>query len=64
VVDVVVARPVSFVLTAVGAALFVVSLPVAAISRSVHTTSETLVAGPARDLFSRPVGDLDDWLSY
>ena len=33
-------------------------------SRSVANTSETLVAAPARDLFTRPVGDLEDFLSY
>ena len=64
VVDVVVTRPVSFAVTAVGTVLFVVSLPFAAASHSVNTTSEALVAGPARDLFTRPVGDLEDWLSY
>jgi len=64
VVDVLVARPISFAATAAGAALFVVSLPFAAASHSVKTTSETLVAAPARDLFTRPVGDLSDWFCY
>jgi hypothetical protein len=64
VVDVLVARPVSFVMTVAGTALFVVSLPIAAASRSVPATTKTLVAGPSRDLFARPVGDLDDWLCY
>jgi hypothetical protein len=64
VVDVLVARPISFVMTAAGAALFVVSSPFAAASRSLKATSDTLVAAPARDLFTRPVGDLEDWLCY
>jgi hypothetical protein len=64
VVDVLIARPISAALTIGGAALFVVSLPFAAASRSVHTTTEILVAAPARDLFARPVGDLQDFLSY
>jgi len=64
VVDVLVARPVSFVMTVAGTALFVVTLPIAAASRSVPTTTHILVAGPARDLIARPVGDLDDWLNY
>jgi hypothetical protein len=64
VVDVLVARPISLLATAAGAVLFVASLPIAAVSRSVSSTSETLVAAPARDLFTRPVGDLDGWLSY
>ncbi|MCX6891893.1 MAG: hypothetical protein WCL11_02930 [Verrucomicrobiota bacterium] len=64
VIDVLVARPISFAATAVGSVLFVASLPIAAASRSVANTSETLVAAPARDLFTRPVGDLEDFLSY
>jgi hypothetical protein len=64
VVDVLVARPISFAATAVGATLFVVSLPFAAASRTVKETTQTLVAAPAKDLFTRPVGDLEDWLSY
>jgi hypothetical protein len=64
VVDVLVARPISLVATIAGSALFVISLPIAAASHSVATTSETLVCGPARDLLSRPVGDLNDWFSY
>ena len=64
VVDVLVARPVSFAATMVGSALFVVSLPFAAVSRSTKDTAETLVAAPARDLFTRPVGDLQDFMSY
>ena len=64
VVDVLVARPISFAATVVGSALFVVSLPFAAVSRSTKDTAETLVATPARDLFTRPVGDLQDFMSY
>jgi hypothetical protein len=64
VVDVLVARPISLAATVVGTALFVVSLPIAAASGSVKTTSETLVAGPAKDLITRPVGDLSDWLCF
>ncbi len=64
VVDVLVARPISFAAMTLGAALFVVSLPLAATSRSVGDTTKTLVAAPAKDLFTRPMGDLDDWLCY
>jgi len=64
IVDVLVARPISLAMTTVGSALFVVSLPFAAASRSTHETTQTLVVGPARDLFTRPVGDFDDFLSY
>ena len=63
-IDVLIARPISFAATVVGASLFVVSLPFAAVSRSLDSTSHTLVVAPAKDLFVRPIGDLDDWLSY
>jgi hypothetical protein len=64
VVDVVVARPVTFVLTVVGSALFVLSLPVAATSGSVNKAAKTLVAGPAKDTFVRPLGDFEEFLDY
>ncbi len=64
IVDVLVARPISLAMTTVGSALFVVSLPFAAVSRTTHETAETLVVGPARDLFTRPVGDFNDFLDY
>jgi|ERR1035438_8982982 hypothetical protein len=63
-VDVVVARPVSFVLTVLGSALFVVSLPVAAASGCVDKVAKTLVVAPAKDTFTRPLGDLQDFLDY
>jgi hypothetical protein len=63
-VDVVVARPVSFALTIVGSALFVVSLPFAAASGCVDKTAHTLVVVPAKDTFTRPLGDFQDFLDY
>ncbi len=56
-VDVVIARPLWLVATVVGAGLFIVSLPVAAMSRSVDKTARTLVARPAQATFTRPLGD-------
>ncbi len=64
VVDVAVARPFTFVLTVVGSALFVVSLPAAVPSGSVDKAARTLVVAPARDTFKRPLGDLQDFLDY
>ena len=64
VVDVTVARPLSFALTVLGSAAFVVSLPVAIPTGSVKNVAHTLVAEPAKDTFTRPVGDLDDFLEY
>ena len=63
-VDVVVARPVSFALPIVGSALFVVSLPVAITAGGVDKVAKTLVVAPAKDTFTRPLGDLQDFLDY
>ncbi|HYR58590.1 MAG TPA: hypothetical protein VEO95_08180 [Chthoniobacteraceae bacterium] len=56
-VDLVVARPCWLVATVVGTGLFIVSLPVAAMSKSVNKTARTLVAKPAQATFTRPLGD-------
>ncbi len=64
VVDTVVLRPVSFALTIVGSALFVVTLPVAIPAHSVDKVGHALVVAPAKDTFVRPVGDLDDYMDY
>ena len=63
-VDVTVARPISFAATVLGSALFVVSLPIALLSHSTKDTAHVLVEAPAKDTFLRPVGDLDDFMSY
>ena len=59
VIDVVVARPVCLAVTVFGAAFFVASLPIAAISRSVNRTADALVVKPAKATFTRPLGDFD-----
>lgn len=64
VVDVTVARPLTFVMSIFGSALLVVSLPVSIPTGSVKKVAHTLVVVPARDTFTRPIGDLDDWLEY
>jgi hypothetical protein len=56
--DVIAVRPLCFVATIVGSALFVVSLPVAAISGSASKTAEALVHQPARATFTRPIGEM------
>jgi hypothetical protein len=56
--DVLVVRPVSFIATVLGAAVFIVSLPIAVISDSVDDTAEALVFTPGRATFTRPVGEL------
>lgn len=56
--DVIVVRPFCFVATVLGSALFLISLPVAAISKSTDQTAEALVKRPARLTFTRPMGEL------
>lgn len=57
--DAVMVRPVCLVATVLGSAFFVVSLPVATISKSVKKTANTLVVKPAAATFTRPLGDMD-----
>ena len=62
--DIFIVRPGCFIATIFGSAAFVVALPVAALSKSVHSTAHTLVVIPAKATFSRPVGDLDSLMDY
>ena len=55
--DVTLVRPGCFLATLLGSAVFVLALPVAAISGSVHRTADTLVVAPAQATFTRPIGD-------
>lgn len=55
--DVTLVRPGCFLATVLGSAVFVVALPIAAISGSVRSTADTLVVGPAQATFTRPIGD-------
>ena len=56
--DIIVVRPGCFIATVLGSALFLIALPVAAISGSTHDTAEALVLHPARLTFQRPMGEL------
>ena len=55
--DVTLVRPGCFLATVLGSALFVVALPIAAVSGSIRSTANTLVAAPAEATFTRPIGD-------
>ncbi len=57
--DVLVVRPVSFASTVVGAAIFLVALPVAAITGDVPHVGRTLVGLPADFTFKRKLGDFE-----
>jgi len=60
IVDAILVRPVCLAATAIGSALFVISLPVAAVSKSVKPAAHALVLRPARATFTRPLGDFED----
>jgi len=62
--DTLVVRPVCLVATAIGTGLFVISLPIAAISRSIKKTARVLVIRPARATFTRPLGDMEALEDY
>jgi hypothetical protein len=55
--DVIIARPACLLATLVGSVIFVVALPIAATSGSVHDTANSLVVQPAAATFTRPLGD-------
>ena len=54
--DLVVARPIGAAITAVGAAVFIVSLPFTAAGGNVKKAADALVTRPARETFVRCLG--------
>lgn len=64
VADFVVVRPLCLAVTVIGSAFYVLSLPVAATSKSVHRTTKALVVQPAKATFTRPLGEFDDLDNY
>ena len=59
VVDTIMVRPACLIATMLGSAFFVVSLPFAAASKSVHRSANALIVTPAEATFTRPLGDMD-----
>ena len=57
--DTVFARPLGLASIIGGAALWVVALPFAVMSGSLHETTETLIVNPVKYTVARPVGDFD-----
>ena len=55
-IDALLVRPLSLAATAVGTALFLVSLPFSAISGNAGQAAHVLVVKPARVTFTRPLG--------
>ena len=62
--DVVIARPLGLAATAVGSAIFVISLPFALMTKGVGDSAKALVVAPAKITFARPLGDFDSLPSY
>jgi len=63
--DIVIARPFGLASLAVGSAIFVVTLPFAALSKSTKQTADTLVVDPFRFTFVRPPGDFSEsYMAY
>lgn len=62
--DIAIARPLEFVATVIGGAIFVVCLPFALPSHSVKNTADVLVGQPFRFTFKRPLGDFGMDVSY
>ncbi len=59
VADFLVARPLGLVATVIGATVYVVALPFAAMAGDIHTPAELLIEAPARFTFNRPLGAID-----
>jgi hypothetical protein len=62
--DVALVRPACLVATAIGTAFFVISLPIAAASRSTKRAAHALVVTPAKATFTRPLGDMEALQDY
>lgn len=54
--DLLIARPLGIVVTTLGTAAFIVSLPFSAAGGNVAQAADTLVKGPARETFVRCLG--------
>jgi len=59
VADVLVVRPVGLAAIVAGTALFLVSLPLAVITKDASTTAKQLVLNPFDYTFERPLGDFN-----
>ena len=59
--DLVIARPLLIAGTAIGAVLFVVSLPFSALGGNVEEAAQALVVEPGREAFVRCLGCTSSW---
>ena len=56
--DVLVARPLGLIATALGIAVFVISLPFSAAGGNTEAAYQKLILKPAKYTFQRPLGDM------
>lgn len=57
--DALLVRPLGVAATAIGAAVFIVSLPFSAVAGDVGESAHVLIVKPAKMTFSRPLGHFD-----
>ena len=62
--DLIVARPIGLVMTVVGTAAFIVSLPFTLLAGNVNEAAQTLMIGPAQTTFMRCLGCTKTGYSY
>ena len=63
VADALLLRPMGLAATAIGTAVFIISLPFGLITGSVDQAADALVVEPARYTFVRPLGQTDSYYS-
>jgi hypothetical protein len=56
--DILIARPLCFVVTAIGTGLFVATLPITVLCGGAGASAKALVATPAKQTFVRKLGNL------
>lgn len=56
--DALLLKPLGLAALVGGSAIFVITLPIAAITKSIHTTSNVLVSRPFTYVFVRPIGEI------
>jgi hypothetical protein len=56
--DALIFRPIGVAVLVGGSVTFIITLPIAAITKSVPTTAEVFVENPFKYTFTRPIGDM------
>jgi hypothetical protein len=64
IVDILITRPIGFVGLVGGTAIFVLTLPIAAVTKSLDRTTQAFVKEPYEYTFVRPLGDIRGEKNY